>query len=88
MGRQTTPKYRIVIKGNMEFTSHGTNKKMNDAALEQYRKDYNKSFNKGGVNYNPGDGTNVIPHISRCTMIEQASGRVVATAVAPMFEVV
>jgi hypothetical protein len=85
MGKSVSFKYVMKVTANVAgLDIFGPDKKMTNAELEAYRVAMNQSFNKGGVN-EVKVGT--IPHISKIVLIHQASGKVVATATMPMFEV-
>jgi hypothetical protein len=56
--------------------------------LEQWRRDYNKSFNPGGVNWHVSQAIGVVLHISHARLVHQATGATVAQVTMPTFEIV
>lgn len=92
MGRSTTPTYRVEFVANVPMSMGAWNGKINgratDANAERYRQSMNQSFQPGGVNSHVTEAHGVVPHISKVVVIRQSSNAVVATAQAPMFEVV
>jgi hypothetical protein len=92
MGRSATPTHRVESTVNVgSIMPMAWNCKQNGRAtednLEKWRRDYNESFQPGGVN-GPRNGTDVILHISSARLVHQSTGRIVAETKAPMFEVV
>jgi hypothetical protein len=87
MGRITF-KYRIEVTANVGYISSiGKNRKMTNEQLDDFRRSLNNSFLKGGAN-EVKDG--IVPHISKMVMKPNAyfdTNKIVAQAVAPMFEV-
>lgn len=79
-------RYRIEIRANVPMTAFGRDRRMTAAELEAFRRDLNASFLPGGVN-EPRQGAAIVPHVSRCTMVDQRTRAVVAVAAAPLFEV-
>jgi hypothetical protein len=89
MGKVITPTYRVEYRDNasrstsaMHWRGRATQKR-----LEQWRQDYNKSFNPGGVNFHVSQALGVVVHISHAWIVDQRSGDVVAKTKMPMFEV-
>lgn len=94
MGRITTPKYRIetgsdkrgwVTLSAWNSRSYGP---ANAGNLETYRVRFNQSFLKGGVNDHIASGNQPVPYYSNLRIVEQKTGRVVAVAHGPAFEIV
>lgn len=99
MGTTRTPTYRVEyrdqgrawqtaiwnVKAGVNRTGHGA---PTDANAEAWRKGMNLSFQAGGTNAHLAGARGYVPHINAVRIVHQASGRVVATAVMPMFEVV
>jgi hypothetical protein len=90
VGKVITPTYRVEYRDNasrsnssMAWQGRATQKR-----LEQWRKDYNKSFNHGGANYHVSQALGVVVHISHAWIINQRTGEIVAKTQMPMFEVV
>ncbi len=90
MARSTTPTYRVEVTANKslsDFAWHRTDGRANEFNLEMWRQGYNASFQVGGVN-GPRDETDVIVHISTAKLIHQNTGKIVAEAHAPTFEII
>ena len=99
MGKTVTPKYRVETietdgcknvyswrcKGDCQGKGYGN---ANTKNLEAWRVAFNASFNAGGVNFHISKVADHVPHISRATLVLQATGEVVASTSMPMFEVV
>lgn len=89
MGRVLTPKYYAVVydqKGAFEifWKGHATDKR-----AEAKRRAMNRSFNPGGANFHVAEALGFIPHVYKLEVVRNdGSNTVVATANAPMFEVV
>lgn len=98
MSRSYTPKYRAEyrdqtgkwkwiiwnVRGCNGWTGNGQPSKYN---AERLRKSMNESFNVGGVNYAASEAAGYIIHINRLRVVNQSTGKIVAEAVMPMFEV-
>ena len=67
--------------------SKSRRKKTNDLA-EEIRNDYNRSYNIGGVNYHVSQHVGFIIHVNKIDIYDTRTKTVVASAKAPMFEVV
>jgi hypothetical protein len=99
MGSSSTPTYRVEyrdqgrtwqsaiwnVKAGPNRTGHG---QPTDENAEKWRKAMNASFQAGGTNAHLAGMAGYVPHINAVRIVHQATGRVVATAVMPMFEVV
>lgn len=102
MGKSTIPAYRVEyttqqhgaawwssmiwhVKSGVNRTGYGM---PTDANVEKWRVAMNRSFQPGGSNAHLADARGYVPHINKVRVIEQKSGRVVATAKMPMFEAV
>jgi hypothetical protein len=92
MGKTVTPKYHAFYRTNVN--PRGWNDIMwkgrpTDANAEDFRKMLNKSFNEGGSNYHISKAEGVILHVIEVQVRRNVrNGEVVASAKAPMFEVV
>jgi hypothetical protein len=91
MGRSIIPIYRV------EYQDYGSRTAWHSmcwkgrataARLEQWRRDYNKSFNPGGVNWHVSQSLGYVLHITKARLVHQATGTPVAFVNMPMFEVV
>ena len=97
MGRSYTPKYRVEYRDNTmnrfaasKWLTYDAKRlgKPSDASAEKLRQSLNKSFAPGGVNWNVSVAAGVVVHVQSVKIVRQADNEVVATATAPMFEVV
>jgi hypothetical protein len=89
MGRSVTPKFRVEYKTNdgREAVMCWNDPLHADAeTLEHWRVTMNKSFQPGGVNGHLS--TKAVLHITSARLVHQKTGKTVATATMPMFEVV
>ena len=94
MGKIITPTYRVEYRSNscdrrnpdgrrsMCWSGRAT-----QARLEQWRRDYNQSFNLGGVNFHISEAQGFVEHISSARIVRQSTGEVVAETTMPAFEV-
>lgn len=95
MGRIVTPKYRIEIlhtndrRGNFAPCAwrreYG---RANQANLERWRQNQNRSYLPDGINHHISDSAGFIVHISRARIVNQLTGNVVCEVKGPMFEIV
>lgn len=92
MGRSYTPTYRIELVANVPMSMGAWNSKFNgrptNANAERYRQSMNQSFQPNSGHPNAATGERVVPHIYKVVVVRQSTGKVVATALAPKFEVV
>jgi len=89
MGKSITPKYRARYRDQKGWHDIMWKGRPSDARAEQTRKDYNKSFQPGGANWRVSELSGYVPHISKFEVIRNVyGGEVVASATAPMFEIV
>ena len=83
-------RYAVRVTANVRITSLGRDEPMTDAELEVFRRLLNKQFTEEAierVERDPMTGTEKIPHVSRLEMYHQRSGKLIASANMPMFEV-
>ena len=94
MGRTTIPTYYAQVKDNTgpnlhhmvwDCKRHGRPTAKN---AERYRVSLNESFKLGGVNDHISKGYGFLVHTSEVRVVRNRTGEVVASAKAPMFEVV
>lgn len=99
MGRSYTPKYRLEYRDNSVACRRNPNYfhticppkgfgTPTERKLSEYRRALNTSFAPGGVNAHVSEAAGHVVHVGRVRAVEQKTGRVVASTVAPMFEVV
>jgi hypothetical protein len=90
MGKSITPTYRVEYRDNASRSTSSMcwRGKASKERLEQWRKDYNKSFNPGGVNYHVSQSLGIVVHISHAWLIHQRTNECVAETKMPMFELV
>jgi hypothetical protein len=97
MGRSYTPTFRVEYRDQKGWHDQAWSdplgrtqlrKDPTDAQAEEWRKTMNRSFDLGGTNYHVSQATGILLHISEVRIIRQKTGKVVATAKMPMFEVV
>jgi hypothetical protein len=73
------------VTGGPNRTANG---RPTDANAERWRVAMNKSFQRGGTNAHLSEARGYVPHISAVRIVHQATGRIVARATMPMFEVI
>lgn len=93
MGRSFTPKYRIETgsdkQGWVTYAAWRCEYGKPDASrLEAYRVKLNESFLPGGVNSHCVGSAGQVLYFSNLRVVEQKTGRVVAVAWGPMFELI
>lgn len=87
------PRYLIRIVANVPMTPHMRDRSMNSVELEEYRRELNRSYLPGGVNFASLRLNDVVPHVSKVFMVDtlqtrNSHNRIVASAQGSMFEVV
>lgn len=102
MGRVTTPTYRVEYRTNAlalgkvaadtsiegkGYHVQAWRGRATPKAAEEWRKAMNASFQKGGANYHLTEALGFIEHVSHVRVVHQATGRLVAEATMPTFEV-
>ena len=94
MGRTIIPTYYAETRDNRNLgwlhlawncRDHGWPSVEN---AERYRDSLNKSFKIGGVNEHISRSAGILVHVSELRIIHNKTGEVVASAKAPLFEVV
>ncbi|QIG65880.1 hypothetical protein phiOC_p215 [Ochrobactrum phage vB_OspM_OC] len=70
------------------FPKAKSRRKKTDNLAEEIRHDYNVSYNIGGVNYHVSEAVGFIVHVNKIDIYDTRTKKVVATAKAPMFEVI
>ena len=94
MGKVYTPTFRAEVRDNTSqawfhsawnVKDHG---RPTDKNAERYRRSLNESLKIGGVNEHISKAAGFLVHTSAVRVIRQATGQVVASAKAPLFEVV
>lgn len=93
MGRSTTPTFVVDYQDQLGLHraawSTKTSGKPTDANLEAWRKALNQSMLPGGCNEHVSKAAGFTLHVSKATIRNQKTGKLnVATARAPMFEVI
>jgi hypothetical protein len=98
MGRSITPTFRVEyhdnpfakvdlnVRHSFSWNTKAYGRPTN-ANLEKWRTAMNKSYAAGGVNEHVSEMLGYAVSISAAQIVRQASGEVVATYTAPMFEV-
>jgi hypothetical protein len=98
MGRSITPTFRVEYHDNPftavelhvrdSFAWKASYGRPTAANLEKWRTAMNKSYAAGGVNEHISNMLGYVVNISAARIVRQATGEVVATYSAPMFEAV
>lgn len=87
MGKSITPKYRVEYSTNRgSHSMMAWRGRVSQERLEQWRKDYNHSFQPGQINGQYAPGATVI-HINYARIVRQSDGQLMTETTMPMFEV-
>jgi hypothetical protein len=88
MGKSYTPTFRAEYRDQTGvWNTISWDGKASDTRAELKRRGLNESFKPGQVNAHVSEALGFIPHIVELRVIRQRTGRVEASAKAPMFEV-